>query len=184
MQHEGHSALWVLAEGTWVGPSCRTRLDPPHQRVTPPDPTGKPPTRPDRTDSGVVPLRVPAISTQPALANACLRRISARGGIGLTPRSVRSDSRRGHPPPFTRLRFAAPAPASALTELLRAASQVVGHELPTRHEPAKQEAHRLVANSDKAQIQLRWQPIRSDARTIVSDAWAALDRWKDLNPTG
>ncbi len=83
---------------------------------------------------------------------------------GPTSRSVRSDSRRGHPPPFTRLRFAAPAPASALTELLRAASQVVGHELPTRHEPAKQEAHRLVANSDKAQIQLRWQPIRSDAR--------------------
>ncbi len=72
----------------------------------------------------------------------------------------------------------------SLTDLLRAASQVVGHELPTRHEPAKQEAHRLVANSDKAQIQLRWQPIRSDARTIVSDAWAALDRSKDLNPTG
>ena len=69
------------------------------QHGTRPDPTGETPTRPDRTDSGVVPLRVPAISTQPALANACLRRISARGGIGPTPRSVRSDSRRGHPPP-------------------------------------------------------------------------------------
>lgn len=35
--------------------------------------------RPDRTDSPVGPLHVPAISTQPAPGYACLRRISRRG---------------------------------------------------------------------------------------------------------
>ena len=107
------------------------------------------------------------------------------GGVSGLPESLSAATLGGGPPAtLHQIALCGTGTGTGLTDLLRAASQVVGHELPTRHEPAKQEAHRLVANSDKAQIQLRWQPIRSDARTIVSDAWAALDRSKDLNPTG
>jgi UDP-glucose-4-epimerase GalE len=58
-------------------------------------------------------------------------------------------------------------------EVLRAVEAVTGHKVPYVIGPRRKgDPPALVANSDKLRKFLRWEPVRSDIRTIVADAWA------------
>jgi UDP-glucose 4-epimerase len=60
----------------------------------------------------------------------------------------------------------------SVKEVLAAVESVTGKKVPFRIGPRREgDPPRLVADSQKLQRQLGWNPARADLRRIVSDAW-------------
>jgi UDP-glucose 4-epimerase len=62
---------------------------------------------------------------------------------------------------------------TSLKEVITAVEAAAGHPLQVEHRPPAVEPQALVSDSTLARRELGWQPVRSDLRLIVGDAWAA-----------
>ena len=69
----------------------------------------------------------------------------------------------------------------SILEVIEAAKQVTGREIPYRIEPARAgDPSRLVADPAKAKAVLGWTPLRSDLHSILK----SQADWKRMNPKG
>jgi len=59
-----------------------------------------------------------------------------------------------------------------MIDLLHCVEEVTGQTISVQHTPQEGPPGRLIADIGYAKSQLRWEPGRSDLRTIVADAWA------------
>ena len=61
---------------------------------------------------------------------------------------------------------------NTVIEALRAVEEISGRKVPYKIAPRRDgDSPSLVANSQKLQYALGWQPVRSDLQQIVRDAW-------------
>jgi UDP-glucose 4-epimerase len=58
-----------------------------------------------------------------------------------------------------------------MVDLLHCVEEVTGQTISVQHTPQEGPPGRLIADIGYAKSQLRWEPVRSDLRTIVADAW-------------
>ena len=69
----------------------------------------------------------------------------------------------------------------SVLELIETARQVTGRPIPVRIEaPRPGDPAELVADSARAKSLLRWNPVKSDLKTIIQTAWD----WRTRNPGG
>jgi UDP-glucose 4-epimerase len=69
---------------------------------------------------------------------------------------------------------------NTVLEVLRAVEEVSGKKVPYRIAPRRDgDSPSLVANSEKLQQTLSWQPLRSDLHQIVRDAWTFFKAHSD-----
>jgi UDP-glucose 4-epimerase len=65
---------------------------------------------------------------------------------------------------------------STIADVIAAAQDVLGRELPIRHNPPADEPAVLLADSSRIASDLGWRPEKSDLRQIVADAYSAATR--------
>lgn len=58
-----------------------------------------------------------------------------------------------------------------MVDLLHCVEEVTGQTIKVHHTPQEGAPGRLIADISYARAQLRWEPVRSDLRTIVGDSW-------------
>ncbi|PKK90864.1 MAG: UDP-glucose 4-epimerase GalE [Candidatus Wallbacteria bacterium HGW-Wallbacteria-1] len=69
----------------------------------------------------------------------------------------------------------------SVLEILETASEIAGCEIPTEYGPRRAgDPAILIASNRLASETIKWIPLRSDIRTIISDAWA----WHSSHPEG
>jgi UDP-glucose-4-epimerase GalE len=70
---------------------------------------------------------------------------------------------------------------NTVLEVLKAVEEVSGRQVPYKIAPRRDgDSPSLVANSDQLKSTLNWQPVRSDLKKIVSDAWTFFNRASNL----
>lgn len=70
---------------------------------------------------------------------------------------------------------------SSVQEVLAAAREVTGHDIPAIAKEAREgDPALLVASRQRARDELGWEPERSDLSTILRDAW----EWHRTHPSG
>jgi len=62
---------------------------------------------------------------------------------------------------------------ASINEVIAAVEAAAGRPLRVEHRPPAAEPPALVTDSSLVRRELGWQPVRSDLRRIVEDAWAA-----------
>lgn len=69
----------------------------------------------------------------------------------------------------------------SVKQIVDTCREVTGHDIPVKMSPRRPgDPACLVASAAKAKEILGWEPVRSDIRTVVSDAWA----WHSAHPHG
>ena len=69
----------------------------------------------------------------------------------------------------------------SVKQIVDTCREVTGHDIPVKMSPRRPgDPACLVASAAKAKEILGWEPVRSDIRTVVSDAWA----WHQAHPHG
>jgi len=61
----------------------------------------------------------------------------------------------------------------SMAGIIKAAEGVTGERVPVKHNPPKPEPPHLIADIARARAELGWEPWRSTAERILTDAWAA-----------
>ena len=67
------------------------------------------------------------------------------------------------------------ATGARVLDVVRTVRDVTGREVPVKHQPSRGEAPMLLADTRRIRTELGWRPEHSDLRTIVADAWAAME---------
>lgn len=69
----------------------------------------------------------------------------------------------------------------SVKEMVEMAREVTGHVIPAEIAPRRAgDPATLIASSDKAQQELKWEPQYNDVRTIIASAW----KWHQSHPGG
>ena len=69
----------------------------------------------------------------------------------------------------------------SVKQIVDTCREVTGHDIPVKMSPRRPgDPACLVASAAKAKEILGWEPVRSDIRTVVSDAWT----WHQAHPHG
>lgn len=69
----------------------------------------------------------------------------------------------------------------SVKEMVEMAREVTGHVIPAEIAPRRAgDPATLIASSDKAQQELKWEPQYNDVRTIIASAW----KWHQSHPNG
>jgi UDP-glucose 4-epimerase len=84
------------------------------------------------------------------------------------------ESALGHAVPGRRAVFNVGATGARVLDVVRTVREVTGRDVPVEHRPSRGEAPMLLADTRRIRAELGWRPERSDLRSLVADAWAAM----------
>ena len=73
-----------------------------------------------------------------------------------------------------------PGRATSVAELVAAAEEITGRQIPIKRLPPKPEPHTSVADPTRIQKELGWRPVNSDLTAILGSAWEAANSHDSL----